>query len=178
MTLADDYAKTLLAETREELVHADGKASILFSAGGVIVGIVAAALLSEGWEPSNLDSWAEALWWAGTGLVLVGLLCLGAAVLPRIRAGGWFIRNPFSQQPARTTPRRTAAHYFGDLAPLTTLKSARQAVVAGAEAGLDRTVEQAWVLSKIVLTKYRLTQVALSLYGIGGISVLIAHLAG
>lgn len=176
MPNAAEYAYRLLTEIREEIAHADRKASILFGAGGVVFSVVAAALLGDGWRPSRLDTRAEIVWWVGVGLVTAGLVCLGAAVYPRIHAGRWFFWSRISRRPRRHP--REAAHYFGDLADCTTLQSAKRAIELGASEGFDRTVEQAWVLSKLVVTKYRLTKAALLLYGVGGVCVLVAHLGG
>lgn len=177
MPNADEYAYQLLTEIREEIAHADRKASILFGAGGVVFSVVAAALLGDGWRPSRLATWPEIVWWIGAGLVAAGLVCLGAAVYPRIQAGRWFFWSRISRRPPRRQPRK-AAHYFGDLADYTTLQSAKRAIELGASESFDRTVEQAWVLSKLVVTKYRLTKAALLLYGVGGVCVLVGHLGG
>lgn len=173
MPNADKYVETLLAETRDEIAHADGKASILFGAGGVVFGVVAAALLGDGWRPSHLENWAEVVWWIGVGLGGAGLACLGAAVFPRIGVNRGAVWSARSRRPGRTPT--DAARYFGDLAEYSDVEGARRAIEAGAESGVDRSVEQAWVLSKLVVTKYRLTQAALVLYAAGGACVLVAH---
>ncbi len=173
---ADDFADKLLAEAREEIAHADGKASILFGAGGVVFGVVATDLLGDGWRPSELGAWAEVVWWVGAGLGTIGLVSLGAAVYPRITASRWFFWSRRSRRTHRQP--RAAAHYFGELAEHTNVRDARRAVEAGAKDGINRTVEQAWILSKLVVTKYRLTKAALVLYAVGGACMLVAHVAG
>ncbi len=170
-----EYADQVLSETREEIAHADGKASILFGVGGVVFGVVAAGLAGDGWRPSELDGWFEAVWWAGAALGAAGLVCLGMAVYPRIKVGRWFFWSRLSRRPPRPS---AAAHYFGDLAAHTNLQQARRAAEAGARDRIERTVEQAWALSKLVVSKYRLTKAALLLYALGAICVLVAHLAG
>lgn len=83
-----DYSKSLLTETREELVRADNKASILLAATGVALGALLAAILGGDWTPFHLDVRIQWLWWVGSASAAVAIYWLGSAVYPRIRAKG------------------------------------------------------------------------------------------
>src|SRR5688572_19419641 len=83
---AEQRAELLLKETREEIVRADGKVSIVFGASLVLVGVVVGSLVSQDdWKPSELACIAEVVFWAGVVLAAGGLGCLGAAVYPRMK---------------------------------------------------------------------------------------------
>jgi hypothetical protein len=69
----------LLNDTREELGRADGKASILLSAVGVVVSVLLAGAISRDWNPTQLAS-CEWLWWLGTLSGTAAIGALGAAV--------------------------------------------------------------------------------------------------
>lgn len=77
----------LLAETREELVRADGKAQILLAATGVVIGVVAGGIVAGDWKPGDLACGAELLWWIGAGSAAVGVLALVYAIWPRVGTG-------------------------------------------------------------------------------------------
>src|SRR5215216_5048493 len=104
----------LLAESREELARADGKASMLLSALGVAVGVIAAALLAGGWSPDRLDHGYRIVWWAGLGFAAGGSLALCLAVWPRIRH-----RLP-----------GPSASYFDEIALLGSVDKVRSAVAS------------------------------------------------
>lgn len=82
------YLRELLTATREELVRADNKASLLLAAAGVAVGATVAGLISRDWSPFTLENRIEWLWWLGAGSAVYGLWCLGSAVYPRTRRRG------------------------------------------------------------------------------------------
>lgn len=162
------YAEVLLKETREEVVRADAKASMLFGVGGVAFGVITAALLSQdGWEPGDLAGYWDKAWWAGAAAALAALVLLGTAVYPRATAGRWFFWVRGARRPSGEG-RSDSARYFGDLARCKSCEEAAGLVEAGAETPFDRTVEQAWVISKIVTTKYRLIALALRVLIVAG----------
>ena len=77
------YAGELLAETREEIVRADTKAAILFTAFGIVVAAVLAGLIAGNWGPDELDRGAAVVFWVGSGSALVSFLALGYALKRR-----------------------------------------------------------------------------------------------
>lgn len=78
-----ELGKTILREAREELARADGKASILLAAIGVVIGAIFAAILGGSWRPHHLDNNIEWLWWVGAVVGLAGATVFGSAVFPR-----------------------------------------------------------------------------------------------
>src|SRR5690349_5547050 len=83
--MTDVDRSAMLAEAREELTRADGKASILLSALGIAVGVVAGAILAGDWNPhNNLHRPWELLWWIGCALVGTTSVLLGLAIYPTL----------------------------------------------------------------------------------------------
>ena len=121
--------RELLAESREELARADGKASMLLSALGVIVGVIAAALLAGDWSLDRLDHPYRIIWWVGLGLTAAGSLALCLAVWPRLRH-----RLP-----------GPSATYFDEIALLGSVEKVR-AALGGTDAA-ERTLTQLVAIS-------------------------------
>jgi hypothetical protein len=152
--------KELLAESREELARADGKASMLLSALGVIVGVIAAALLAGDWSLDRLDQPYRIIWWIGLGLTAAGSLALCLAVWPRLRH-----RLP-----------GPSATYFDEIALLGSVEKVR-AAVGGTDAA-ERTLTQLVAISRIARRKYVLIRWAMLLLGIAIVLLLTAMIAG
>jgi hypothetical protein len=150
VTEADALCGRLLAETREELVRADGKASILLAGVGVVVGAVVSGLVSSGQSPTDLDRHAQWLFWVGTLVVCGGLVSLGAAVWPRIGA-----------------PRPGVVQYFGDVPQYGHLDELKAAIAHEAQDTLNRDAAQLRDLAPIVMRKYRLTRFGIGLSAAG-----------
>ncbi|MGW7525281.1 Pycsar system effector family protein [Streptomyces sp. NPDC054783] len=91
----------LLAETRNEIAHADNKASVLVAALGMSAGVFSGLLAGRKWTPSALSAAGTVLWWAGALSLLLALFALLLAVLPRYQLGTWTPGEPLS--------------YFGDV---------------------------------------------------------------
>lgn len=147
-----ELAGRLLAETREEVARADGKAQILLAAVLVVIGVTLGGVIAGDWRPSSLSAAAEWIWWAGAVLVIVGVLALGNAVRPRLLPGDI----------GRVT-------YFADV-----LKNPEMggliAALNGEAERRGRDVEQLMRLSKIAHEKYRCVVVAILALG-GGVVV-------
>lgn len=145
-----EYAERILTETREELVRADGKASLLLAASGVVLGVALAAVVNGKWEPGDLASGATVVFAAGAGLYLVAICALGYAVWPRIR------------REDETRP----ADYFGDIINYKRPEhrpALRKALERGAE-NPERAISQLVTISVIVWKKYVGIRVALRLF--------------
>lgn len=82
------HAREIAAAAREEIGRADIKASLVFSASGVVVGALLAASLSGNWSPFDLDNRVEWLWWIGVAAAGSSLIFLGIAVYPKTRRQG------------------------------------------------------------------------------------------
>jgi hypothetical protein len=91
----------LLAELRNEVARADGKASVLVGALGMTGGVFSGLLAGRGWTPADLSAAGTAVWWAAVTALGVSLFALLLAVLPRYRSERWTPGRPLS--------------YFGDI---------------------------------------------------------------
>ncbi len=138
-------ALRILAESREELARADGKASILLAATSLIAGVVLTAILSGDWRPSDLVVCAQLGWWGGAVSGGVGIVALATAVYPRTKYRG--ARPP------------SVIAYFGDVAitPVDKLEDRLRETVANNDAVIDQMKAIAWVVDR----KYLGIQVAL-----------------
>lgn len=174
------FAEVLLDEGREELVRADGKASILLGAGAIVFAALLAGALAGTWTPYKLHHHpaAEVVFWIGLGIGMLGLILLGWAVLPKTRHTGrretlayfghvvMFRENRYAVrwETRRDRDRRGKAK----------LKSAIRAASAGR---FDRTVDQVWTISHIVDRKYRLIRWALLAFGVSTVFCIGAVIA-
>src|SRR4051794_18331127 len=78
------HAKTLLAETRDELARADDEATTLLGVNGILIAAVLAGVIAGNFTPGELTSWREPLFWIGAGGVLLAEALLCAAVFPKV----------------------------------------------------------------------------------------------
>lgn len=160
------YARQLLAETREELARADAKASLLFSAFGVISSAVGAVLIADDWSPFQLANGVEWMWWGGVAASVIALLLLGLAVIPRIRHA----------------THRERLYFFGHVAEYKKFDEFAKALGKKPPDSYDRTLDQVWVISRIAKRKYIYTRrsiltflVAASLFSV---SIVADHILG
>lgn len=153
-----EYARQLLAETREEVARADAKASLLFSAFGVVVSAVGAVLLADDWSPFQLNNCVEWLWWLGAGLVVIALFLLGWAVLPRITH----------------VDHKERLFFFGHVAEYGGFKEFSGAFESASSAAWDRTLDQIWAVSKIAKRKYLLTRRSMLTFLVAGVALAAA----
>jgi MFS family permease len=135
------YARVLLAETREELVRAEGKASILLAALGVAIGALIAALLADSWSPYSLNNKVESMWWLGVGAAAAGIAALASALMPRTKRKG-------------RKPKMIA--YFGDVTEFgPSHRELKNALFRSVAHDLDRSIDQLIVTAGIVRRKYK-----------------------
>jgi MFS family permease len=144
----------LLAETREELHRAEGKAAMLFAIFGIGFGAVLAGIIAGDWKPSDLAAGAEVVWWLGAIAAVVALVAVSAAVWPRLDS---------DHASGRVT-------YFAHVVGYRSRDALREAIDRRAEDVGERPLEQLQAISGIVMRKYRLVQVALVLYGVGALA--------
>ena len=132
------YIEGMLRETREELVRADNKASILFASGGVILGAILAGILSGDWQPDDLDRGATEVFWLGAAVYVGALIAVGYSIWPRLKHD----------------EAQGAAFYFGDVREIgkRSRSALREALKRGAETP-ERATEQLLVISDIVWKK-------------------------
>lgn len=142
----------LLSESREELVHADNKVAILLAAVGIVVGAIAASVLSGEWTPFDLPLWLGVIWWVSSLAFLFSVFALGSAIYPRV---------------SRVQVKTGFVGYFGDvllLAKSGELENAIEATLNNEEA---RQYDQLIQISGIVSRKYRLLRLSLTALGFG-----------
>ena len=146
----DELVESLLSDAREELGRADGKASILLSAVGIVVSVLLAGAIARDWNPTRLTTF-EWLWWIGTMTGAFAILALGAAVWLRIEHRA----------------SRDKLTYFGHVANFENI----EALIAGldwrasAASPQDRAIDQLFTVSKIVGKKYRRIRLGMGLFG-------------
>ena len=160
---AAEQAATVLLETREELVRADSKASLLLAATGVAVGAVSTAVLAGSWSPESLTPFGAYLWWIGVLAATVGIAALGYSVFPRTKRSG-----------SATGP---ILGYYADMAHVTSDELASLIRAAGENLD-DRLVDQLRQISKIVVRKYRGVRVALWSLAIAALLCAISTVVG
>jgi hypothetical protein len=145
-----ELARTLLAESREELTRADGKASILLAALGIGISAILAAILAGDWSPFNLDQPYQRVWWVGSGFAAISFFCLCAAVFPKVKH--------------RTKAKGVT--YFGDVSALETVDELRAALKRSETDPAERSVTQLHVIARLVDRKYRYIRFGLIALGI------------
>jgi hypothetical protein len=150
MTVYSDYVRRLLHETREEVVRADTKASIVLAGAGVVVGILLSGFVTGDVSLEGERWYVGVLVWTAAIALIIGVVLIGLAVYPRVRGaelgqGRWFAE---------------IQQYGKDDAALAA------AVEADASDGA-RDLHQARVLAGIVGRKYRLTQVGMLSLAVG-----------
>lgn len=136
-------ASDILREAREELARADGKASLLLAAAGIIIGALVAAFLAGTWHPSTLKDGVEWVWWVGTALGSFGTLALAAAVFPRTKY--------------RAKRRPGIVAYFGDVVGLSP-DELRTGLKVTANRDGSALLDQVKAISMVVDKKYRWIQ--------------------
>ncbi|MER5638456.1 Pycsar system effector family protein [Kitasatospora sp. NPDC002227] len=153
---AQILARTLLAETREELTRADQKAGLLLAALGVALGAVASAVSSAATKPYQYGVFGQILFWVGCLAATVSLALLGSAVRPRLPSGPTERLHSFVDLASGTlTPEQIRGH-LTDTDPL------------------DRDIAQLAALARSVATKYRRISDGMTL----GAASLVLLLAG
>ncbi len=148
------HAEAVLASAREELVRADGKASLLLAAAGVAVGALMGGLIARDWTPFVLNNWVEWAWWLGVCATIIAVVALAWAVYPRTRP---------------SDPRPDVISFYGDVVttPAEALETRlEQTIALPREAALDQLRQ----VSLIVQRKYLAIQVALWAFA-GGASL-------
>lgn len=155
-----ELAGRLLAETREDVAKADGKAQILLAAALVVTGVILGGIIAGDWRPEALPFGPEVVWWGGVVLVIGGLAGLGDAVRPRLG----------DPDPDRTT-------YFEEVIHHDECRTLIPALNVEGERG-ERDAEQLLCLSVIAHDKYRSVKLAIWALGIGPVLCLLGSLLG
>lgn len=163
------FAEILLDEGREELGRADGKASLLLSASGVIFSVLVGSALNGRWSPSDLgpNPTLEIIFWLGVLCAAVGLILVSSAVIPRTKHIGnraqlaYFGHVVRYREKGFSLRRARKAQRF-----LNSKDELKKAIIAASSGTFDRTVDQVWSVSMIVHKKYRRIRYAFFAYGL------------
>lgn len=135
----------LLAEARDDVKHADQKASLLLAALGIGFGAIVGGQLSATWDSASLSVPGQFLFWIGVTAATVSIACSAWAIWPRY---------DISDEP------KFGITYWGHVAAYQDLDHLRDALRV-AYSSRARTEHQLWKISGLVLTKYRCIRAAI-----------------
>lgn len=146
-----EYAQQMLMESREELARAEGKAAMLLSATVVAFSVLAGAAFAGEWSPFGVSNYWEWMLWTGVAFWTWTTVELAWAAFPRVGA---------SSKHNRLT-------YFRDVDAHHSVQDLRKTLGTVASDPLQRTADQLWNISRLVVIKYRHVQRAIVALGIG-----------
>lgn len=149
----------LLAEARNDVTHADQKASVLLAALGIGYGAIIGGQLSAQWDSGSLSPAGQVIFWVG---VIVAALSVGAAALviwPRYK---------LDDHPEH------GLTYWGHVAAFDDMKELEQALEKQGSFAEERTLHQLWRISRLVLKKYRALRLSLLLGALSGVLLGLA----
>ncbi|NKY18876.1 hypothetical protein HF999_10900 [Tsukamurella spumae] len=127
----------------------------------LLAGVV--TLSADGRPLNGLTGWASAWYWVGVFALVVGVICAGMVVRPRLRRGALEVEaeNNFI--------------YFGHLQHLTTERIAEHLEQTPLLPVLSKQLSE---MSKITWRKHRLVQLSLSLAPFGVFCLFVASTYG
>lgn len=144
----------MLEEARADVVHADQKSSLLLAALGVGFGAVLGGQLEAGWDSSVLSVPGQIVWWIGVVAAITAVALAALAIWPRY---------------ALTDQPEFGVTYWGHAAAFENPGALRDALKKQEITSLDRTTHQLFMLSRLVLRKYRYVRTSLILGGSAGL---------
>ena len=150
----------MLAEARAEVVQADQKASTLLAGLGIGFGLVLSGQLAGDWDPSQLSTAGEGLWWVGATMAVAAVVAVSLAVWPRFHA----------------EDAGEGIAYWGHVAVTEDLGAFREAFKDRALSMADRTTHQLWHLAHVVKRKYTCVRWAMGFAGASIVTIGIAVL--
>lgn len=160
MTKKDqESVRQMLAEARDDVSHADQKASVILAALGIGFGAVLGGQLAGNFDSGNLSIPGEVVWWAGVFLAGASVVLAVLAVWPRYKVDD-------SPQYGIT--------YWGHVAAFKDLSDFEEALENADTRSDRRTNHQLWRLSRLVLLKYRFVRGALILGTLSALTLGIA----
>ncbi len=147
-------AQSMLEEARADVIHADQKSSLLLAALGVGFGAVVSSQLQSGWDSSSLSARGQVVWWIGVAAAIAAVALATFAIWPRYE---------LDDAP------KFGITYWGHVAALKGPKELTEVLKSQELSSLERTSHQLYMLSRLVLKKYRLVRAALILAGTSGL---------
>jgi hypothetical protein len=149
-----EMAVRMLDEARDDVIHADQKSSLLLAALGVGFGAVVGGQLQSGWDSSVLTVCGQVFWWIGVASAVAAVGMAAWAIWPRYK---------LDDSP------KYGITYWGHVAALTGPEELTTTLKKQEVTSLDRTSHQLYILSRLVLKKYRRVRAALVLAGAAGV---------
>jgi len=149
-----EMAQRMLEEARDDVKHADQKASVLLAALGIGFGAVLGGQLSAGWDSSSLSACGQVLWWVGVAVAVLAVAASALAVWPRYR---------LDDRP------KYGVTYWGHAAAFDDPHQLRTALEEQEVNSTARVAHQLWSLSHVVLKKYRFVRAALVMAATSGL---------
>lgn len=147
-----DVERVMLEETRDDVKHADQKASTLLATLGVGFSLLISAQLQMDWNLHEISVLKAVALWTGIALGLSSVACAAAAIWPR-----------FSVKKSSAT----AVTYWGHIASLRSVRDLGRELDRRPPRDSLRVRHQLWSLSRLVVLKYRFVRAALVLAGLG-----------
>lgn len=154
---AHELAAAMLEEVRQEIAHADEKASLLIGGLGIALTLLATGFIEGGWQLNLSSAWARLLWIAGGAAALLSVGAASLAVWPRL-----------------SKPPGGVVAYWGHLHGM---RHQREVAKALADSGLrepERTFQQLLVLSMLANRKYRHIRLSMATAGVAGVLLGLA----
>lgn len=148
----------LLAEARDDVQHADQKASLLLAALGIGFGAVIGGQLSSSWDSSSLSTLGQFAFWVGVAAAVGSVAACAWAIWPRY---------------VLTDEAEFGVTYWGHVAAYDNLDHLHEAL-AVTFSPQRRTEHQLWRISRLVLAKYRCVRVALIAAAFAGVILFFA----
>lgn len=143
---AREAARQMLTEARDDVTHADQKASVILAALGIGFGAVLGGQLAGNFDSGDFSTLGQVVWWAGVLLAGGSVSLAVLAVWPRYKLDD-------SPQYGMT--------YWGHVATFKELTDFEDALEEADTTSERRTNHQLWRLSRLVLLKYRFVRAAL-----------------
>jgi hypothetical protein len=146
-------AERLLAEMRAEIGRADSKAAVLVAALGLSGGVLSGMLADQGWSAGAVAAPGLLLLGAGAAAMVVALVALLLAVLPRYARSAWRPGEPLS--------------YFGDIRHAAQRDLLAMALTDTRSAPGGGLIEALAENSRIVTAKLRWVRVGTCAFALG-----------
>lgn len=156
-----EYLRRMLDETNAEVARTDVKASIIFAGASIVVGSVISGLVAGDVDVARQPSLVVFLAAVGFLSGIAGFVSLTAAIYPRLQ---------------EVSSGR--ARYFAEIASFEDDEAAGRALREEAHHEAKRDIEQLYLLSKLVASKYRDIRRGILLLSSGFILCAVAAVAG
>lgn len=156
---AHQLAAAMLEEVRDEIAHADEKASLLIGGLGIALTLLATGFIEGAVDLDLSGLWARLLWISGGAAALLSVAYASLAVWPRL-----------------SKPPKGVVAYWGHLDGM---RHQREVAKALADYGLrepERTYQQLLVLSIVAIRKYRNIRMSMAAAGVACVLIGLALL--